>query len=245
MGSDSNVAEPSAELVLGIRNSFFSSHQEVSPRRQLSQEVGDQVREIIERLVGNTAPDSDLAAVRDRLADVVSCLDRFDHGRSYEGYSEASMAASAGIGDPPVGHSDYSPVIGLANPLAPPLRMDLDPDTGDVIGRVSFGSAYEGAPGTVHGGWVSAALDELMGAAQALTGNPGMTGTLTVIYRSPTPIREPLTFRAWVDRVEGRKIFAECELLAGDRLCAEGKGVFITVDFAKMAELLRARNEAD
>ena len=40
------------------------------------------------------------------------------------------------------------------------------------------------------------------GFAQTLTGNPGMTGTLNVVYRKPTPLKTELRFEAKVDRVK-------------------------------------------
>jgi hypothetical protein len=55
---------------------------------------------------------------------------------------------------------------------------------------VTFGSAYEGPPGCVHGGYVAAAFDEMLGFVQSLGGNPGMTARLTFpigVRRRSTP----------------------------------------------------------
>ena len=112
-----------------------------------------------------------------------------------------------------------------------------------IAGRVRFGSAYEGPPSSVHGGYVAAAFDELLGASQSLGGRPGMTGRLTVNYRSPTPLNTELRFEGWVAKVEGRKTFTEGTVHVGDRLCAEAEGLFIAIDFAKMVELRRLREE--
>ena len=54
-----------------------------------------------------------------------------------------------------------------------------------MVGTATFGAAYEGPPGCVHGGFVAAAFDEVLGSTQSLSGEPGMTGRLTVNYRSP------------------------------------------------------------
>jgi acyl-coenzyme A thioesterase PaaI-like protein len=101
----------------------------------------------------------------------------------------------------------------------------------------------------VHGGFLAAAFDEVLGMAQSLTGNPGMTGTLTIRYRRPTPLLTELTFEAFVDRVEGRKIFTHGTLSANGLLTAEAEGLFIAVGqerFAAMAALVTARaNSAD
>jgi acyl-coenzyme A thioesterase PaaI-like protein len=110
-----------------------------------------------------------------------------------------------------------------------------------VIGRVVFNAAYEGPPGNVHGGMVAAAWDEVLGMAQSLSGNAGFTGTLQIKYRSPTPLYEDLAFKAWVDRVEGRKIFTKGECYAGERLTSEAEGIFITVNREKFEQLLEER----
>jgi len=41
--------------------------------------------------------------------------------------------------------------------------------------------------------------------------------------------------------VEGRKTFTEGTLHAGDRLCAEAEGLFISIDFVKMMEMRKER----
>ena len=118
--------------------------------------------------------------------------------------------------------------------------------TGDrVYGEVVFGSAYEGPPGSVHGGYVAAAFDEVLGFAQSLSGSPGMTGTLTVRYRRPTPLHTELKFEGWVDRVEGRKIFTRAELRAAGELTAEAEGLFISIDGERFAEMLDAQAERE
>ncbi|MGF1597819.1 MAG: PaaI family thioesterase [Acidimicrobiales bacterium] len=226
---------------------FFAQVDEAAapPHRRLTWRIGDAVREVIERLVDTTAPDDDLDRMAAELEGVVGRLRRFSHGRRYETWAEASTAVGPGDG-PGEAHLDFSPVLGRANPLAPPLTLRLvDGDGGSwptVVGDVTFGSAYEGPPGCVHGGILAAAFDEVMGATQTLSGQPGMTGTLTVTYRSPTPLHQPLRFRSVIDRIEGRKIHVAATVTAGDRLCAEATGVFISVDFERLIEMQRKRD---
>jgi len=110
---------------------------------------------------------------------------------------------------------------------------------GEVVrGQVSFGSAFEGPPGHVHGGVVAELFDELLGFAQSTTGNPGMTATLTIDYLRPTPLHTELHCRAKVARVEGRKIFAEGELCDGDVVLARGRGMFVSMDRERMKRIM-------
>jgi len=188
------------------------------------------MRKINEALMDMDAPEADLLAAAERAEAFAAALESTRTGHTQWGFAESSTTGS------PRAMLDRSPIIGLGNPVAPPLTFR---DAGDhVEGVGSFGLQYEGPPNSVHGGFVAAAFDEVLGMAQSLTGRPGMTGTLTVKYRKPTPLHTELRFVARVDRVEGRKIFASGELFAGETLCAEAEGVFISVDFEAMRAAL-------
>lgn len=210
----------------------------MTTRRVEMRRLADSMRIIIERLVGTTAPTEEIIEVADDLARVALRFDSFPHGTTYDGFAEAANA-----GGETHALFEQSGWIGRANPLAPPIYLqEID---GAVRGRAFFGSAYEGPPGCVHGGYVAGAFDEVLGAAQSLSGAPGMTGTLTIRYRSPTPLHTEVRFTAWIDREEGRKIFTRGELHAGDRLCAEAEGVFVRIDFSRFAEMRAQREVAE
>ena len=137
--------------------------------------------------------------------------------------------------------SDRSPFYGAMNPISMPMTMEQDPTVGEfgaVIGTGTFTEIYEGPPGHIHGGFIAAAFDEVLGMAQSLTGRPGMTGTLTIKYRSPTPLNTPIVFRGWVERVDGRKIFTKGTAHNGDRLCAEAEVLFLSMP-PEMMDMLR------
>jgi acyl-coenzyme A thioesterase PaaI-like protein len=141
---------------------------------------------------------------------------------------------------------DRSPVIGAINPIAIPMDVTTETQadgTVVVVGRVTFGAAYEGAPGCVHGGFVAAYFDEVLGVAQAMTPTPGMTANLTINYRSPTPLLKPLVFRATATKVEGRKIFTSATLHHEDTLCAEATGLFVAMKPEVMELLMKQREE--
>ena len=124
----------------------------------------------------------------------------------------------AGRATRPTASIERSPFVGRANPVAPPLHLAVV--DGHIEATVTFGRSYEGPPGYVHGGFVAGIFDEVLGAAQAFSGRAGMTGRLTVHYRSPTPLDTELRMRADLDSVDGRKIFCSATLWAGEtRLC--------------------------
>jgi acyl-coenzyme A thioesterase PaaI-like protein len=209
---------------------------EVSPQRAEMRRLADAMRLVIDRLVASKAPAEVVAEAAASLEEIAASLGGYPRGHSFEGFAE-----SANSGDP---HAffDHSPIIGRANPLAPPLSLRVE--DGKVVGTGTFGAAYEGPPGAVHGGFVAAAFDEVLGMAQSLGGKPGMTGTLTVVYRRPTPLHTELQFEGELLRTEGRKIFTAGRLFAQGELRAEAEGIFISVDFTKIAELMAKTTNA-
>jgi len=201
------------------------------------------MRTVIEYLVTLDAPTAELRSVAERLEQYSEHLQSHPRRDRPEGFSETANAGDV--------HEffDYSPMIGQSNPLAPPLELVAEDDV--VRGRARFGTAYEGPPGHVHGGFIAAAFDEVLGMTQSLTGSPGMTGTLTVRYRRPTPLYTELRFEGRVERVEGRKIFTTGRLLscqagqgAGtETLCAEAEGLFISVDRERFVAMAAAKRD--
>lgn len=205
-------------------------------RRAEAQRLARAMRRVIDQLVQVAAPEDDLRAATEALERYADRLAQYPVSRTYEGWSEAANSGDT--------HAffDHSPIIGMANPLAPPVRLAVLGER--VEGRATFGLPYEGPPGYVHGGFVAAAFDEVLGMAQSLTGAPGMTGTLTVKYRRPTPLLKELVFDARVERVEGRKIFTRATVSCDGVMTAEAEGIFISVGherFMQMAAELAQR----
>src|SRR4051794_1486459 len=88
----------------------------------------------------------------------------------------------------------FSPIIGKYNPLAVPVQVEVEGTK--AIASVTFPAAYEGPPTFVHGGVIAQTFDEVLGVANLANGTPGMTGTLTIRYRRPTPLRGALRVEA-------------------------------------------------
>lgn len=191
----------------------------------------DAMRQVIERLVTTEAPEDELRVAADRLERYAAHLE--NHPRRYVTWGTPEAATAGTVG----GFFDLSPLMGRANPLAPPITLWVDGDL--VRGSARFGWAYQGPPGHLHGGFVAAMFDEALGLAQSMTGHPGMTGTLTVRYRKPTPLNTDLRLEAKVQRVDGRKIFTEARLYAGETLTAEAEAIFVSVDLTAMQRLMQ------
>jgi acyl-coenzyme A thioesterase PaaI-like protein len=130
-----------------------------------------------------------------------------------------------------LGHSDYlprSPLVGDVSPLAPPMQWTTTADGVEVRGQ--YHAAYEGPPGYVHGGWIALTFDEVLGITNISSGNPGMTGRLTVRYLKPTPLHRPVEIRGRTERVQGRRIVATAEMHVDGVRTAVAEGLFLTID---------------
>ena len=127
-------------------------------------------------------------------------------------------------------------VVGVRNAFAPPVRLVWGDD--DVVrSAVTLGAAYEGPPGSVHGGVSALLLDHLMGeTASDRHTRTAFTGTLTMRYVRGTPLG-PIRLEARIDRVEGRKVFVIATVVDADGPTVEAHGIFVMPKWA--AELDR------
>ena len=146
--------------------------------------------------------------------------------------------------NPPQEFFPSSPITGLLNPIAPPARIwAVDgPEGGyrEVRGEASFDYPYEGPPTCVHGGVIAETFDEVLGAANMVADNAAMTGTLTIRYRKPTPLRTTLRIEARCLGREGRKVHTWGGMFHGDVLTAEAEGTFIVVGPKRLVAIAEA-----
>lgn len=172
-------------------------------------------RELVEACVMSEVPEDEIRAA---TADVEAAVARLNKIRAER---------TLGLAHSPTGKRRPwgNPVIGLRNPIAPPLVVHSDP-SGRAESDFHCNAAYEGPPGLVHGGVVSLVLDQVLGHAVGAGGRPGMTGTLTVVYRRGTPLGD-LRAEAWVTERGPVKTWARAHVVGPDGVTAEAEGVFI------------------
>ena len=196
--------------------------------------VAGLLREIGHRLVASDADDAE-------FEEIAAALEPVHERLAAHGVRPNDFRISEGGELEYPGIFDFNPVTGRSNPLAPPLKFVRESD--HVWAELTFRSGHEGAPGCVHGGWIAAAFDEVLGVTFTLAMKLAMTGRLTVRYRKPVPIDTPLRFEGRVARVSGRKVFAHAHLHAGDTLLAEAEGLFIGIELERFADFARTRNQ--
>ncbi len=117
-------------------------------------------------------------------------------------------------------------VVGLRNPVAPPLVIHREPD-GKVWSEFVLGAPYEGPPGHVHGGVCALILDHVLGATAHQPLRPAYTGTLILRYLRKTELGRPLRAEAHVERVDGAKTFSTGLIADDEGPTVEAEGIFI------------------
>jgi hypothetical protein len=202
----------------------------------------DALRTINHALVGKAIPPSEVTKLADMLEKTARDFAALTEEKRERGFGVVNDRSESSVGsgyEYGAGKSlSYRPISGRCNAVAPPVKYFQASD--HIIGKVTFGAAYEGPPGLVHGGYLAACLDELFGitATHSDIQEPCMTGTLKMIYRAPVPLHQEITYKGWHERDEGRKVFLKCAITAPEgQLLGEGEAIFLKIDpsiYAKM-----------
>jgi hypothetical protein len=185
------------------------------------------LRGAIEASVSLSAPLDELRSLADQAHALARSLEARSGQKPIARYGQVLDASD------PNAMIAYSPITGPYNPLAPPVELSVDAgETGEhphVVGAIAFGEAYEGPPACVHGSIIASVYDQLLALAAIAAECAGPTATLTVHFRKMTPLRTPLRFEAWVDRIDGRKAFVRgtCRARDGGELLSESEGLFV------------------
>ena len=139
-------------------------------------------------------------------------------------------------GAPPPGtvlDQHFAGCFGCGQAVVGGLRLRVTAGAGvRVMARLLVEPAHQGAPGLAHGGVLSAAFDETIGALLWLLSTPAVTRRLVTEFLRPVPVGSTLHIDAQCVRVEGRKIFSEAEgrLDAPDGpLALRAKALFVAV----------------
>lgn len=118
-------------------------------------------------------------------------------------------------------------VCGKANPNSIGVEWYFD-DGNHIIGNFIFTIHHQGPPGFVHGGASAAVLDEALGLAIWQAGYPAVTVNLTIDYRKPVPLGEPILIRGAMSGKAKKRIEASGEILLPDKTVAVfAKGIYV------------------
>jgi acyl-coenzyme A thioesterase PaaI-like protein len=197
----------------------------------LRAEAGAAIRNLGHALVGHHAPPDLLsriaATVNEHVGELKSLGRRVRPGEDMSNIDDWEQTPDGSV---MTSYPDR-PISGAASPWGVDLVITRNGD--EVIGRTTFRSAHEGAPGRVHGGVLAATFDDLFGFLNQLQEKRAFTGEITVRYEGPTPLNRPIELHARLLKTEGRKQFFEAEAFDGSIRFARSTATFIAVDSFK------------
>lgn len=148
-----------------------------------------------------------------------------DAGRAAIVPDERPVPEGAPILDP---HRASCFGCGSENPRGMRMRHARDGD--EIVSAFLATPAFTGAPGTLHGGAIFAALDDAMGTAPlVLAEELALTRSLTVRFQRPALLGMALEIRSRITSREGRRIVVEAEMTSGGQQVATSTGTFVVV----------------
>lgn len=197
------------------------SRSEMLQRRSTYEPLAESVRELIDASIRTEADAAEVAEARALVEQATALLRRKQIDGAY------------GIRYTPRGESMPwgNPVIGIRNPIAPPLFVERD-ETGRHWSDFALGAAYEGPTGHVHGGILALLLDHVLGEAASFDDTPSLTGTIEVRYLRRTPLG-PVHIEAKMDHRETSKKFVRGTISDAGGVTVEASGVFIIPRWAR------------
>ena len=210
---------------------------EPTPRRAALFRVADAIRGVLHRMVQTSAPDEVIEAA---AADVEAAAERFG------GYTEQVDVRGLRRGRQrrrAVRLLRPQPDARAGQPAGPADRACGSRATASV-GTATFGAAYEGPPGCVHGGYVAAAFDEVLGSTQSLSGSPGHDRAAHRPLPQPDARCRP-SCGSWAGSRTSTAARSSPGASCGPAtcLCAEAEGLFISIDLSKFADAARPERD--
>jgi len=101
-------------------------------------------------------------------------------------------------------------------------------------------NVHQGAPGLLHGGLLSTAIDEAMGSLAYLLMTPAVTGRLEVDFRRPIPVGSVVVIDARIIAQHGRKVYTSADVSIVDDSASmpvgRGAGLFVQVPLEHFAK---------
>lgn len=126
--------------------------------------------------------------------------------------------------------NDQCYVCGRDNPAGLRVDFEIDRNAGSIRGTFTPEASHQGFEGIVHGGILSALLDEAMAKLAFSLGINAVTAEMTVKFRSPAAPGDRLLITGRLTEESRRLIEAESKIETGAVVVAEAKGKLLRVE---------------
>lgn len=137
-------------------------------------------------------------------------------------------------------------VCGESNPAGVRVRF-YEQEDGSLLARFTPQEQHQGYPGRMHGGVITAVLDETVGRAIMIRYGEvlwGVTAELSMRFRRPVPLGVELTAVGRITAENSRLFEGTGELYLPDGTVAvEASGKYVKLDISKIADFDAEREE--
>jgi hypothetical protein len=223
----------------------FEHHPGLAGRQVEAYALSQSLRRLITLSVSTAPPPEVTAALTSQLEAVADEMERHRPEVPLPRFIAPSTVIAGDDGPSPIplgGAMPFDVIVGPFNPIALPVRLAFEPPK--ALGYATFGVAYEGAPGCVHGAALVATFDIILTAANAIAGATGPTVRLAVRYRRPTLINEEAVFEGWVTEVTERRIHSLGRIIQGGVVTVEAEGEFAILNPDGVGRMANGRRQA-
>jgi len=136
-------------------------------------------------------------------------------------------------------------VCGIENPAGLAARF-YEVDNGEVVGVFIPREEHQGYPGRMHGGVITALLDETIGRAINVSdpGTWGVTVEFTIRFRKPVPVDGEVKAIGRITSNSGRVFEGTGEIILADgTVAAEARGKYVRMALGDIADESFTDNE--
>jgi uncharacterized protein (TIGR00369 family) len=137
-------------------------------------------------------------------------------------------------------------VCGESNPGGVHVHF-YEQEDGSLLARFTGADHHQGYPGRMHGGVITAIMDETMGRAIMIRHGEaiwGVTAELNVRFRKPVLLGVELTAIGRIVSEKSRTFEGAGELYLPDgSVAVEGSGKYVKLDISRIADFDRDREE--
>ncbi len=120
-------------------------------------------------------------------------------------------------------------VCGKENPAGLAVEFEIDKTARSIHAHFTPVGIHQGYEGIVHGGILSALLDEAMVKLAFSLGIPAVTAEMTVKFKAPAAPGEELAITGKITSEARRLIEAEAGIQRGAVIIAEAKGKLLRI----------------
>jgi uncharacterized protein (TIGR00369 family) len=128
-----------------------------------------------------------------------------------------------------ISNDQYCFICGPGNPVGLKATMMVDRDSHSAACTLVISPEYQGWKNMVHGGIVSALLDEVCAYAGMTMAETVVTGELKTRFHKPVPVGQEVTASAKVIRRERRIVLVEAQLTSEGTILASAEAKMVIV----------------